>query len=575
MKDLMAPPTKEELSAVTPQAEAPSVDLMAPPSTEELKAVKANKLGPLESAISGLSQGLTFGYADEIIGGVRAGASKITGDDRPIGDIYREKRDEQRAHVDQAKVDNTKSFIGGSVVGALASPASKVLGPMKGASTLANIGRSAAGGAVAGAGLSNTDMTEPGKNAAEFAKDTAVGAALGGATQGIFSAIGGTVNALKPSVLRAFAAKKAVQAAGGMTKEMRDLGPERIQDLGSTLLKEKIVTAGASLEDIATKAAARKETAGQEIGKALDSVDDLVTTAKRLVDEGEFGNMPEAARTNLKEAIEKQFQFNMRRIGERIEKELIKPNMMKRADGSLGANPALTGEVDKLISVAENFKSFAPTTMRQGNVVKGAQGRATNFNSETIPQAFRQEVYHVIKSELDDVVAKTGNLEAGVAKALGQGQASAGAVSARNQGVSNAYQGAKKTYGQMTQAEDMALKSAGRNAANRTISLTDTIAGVGGMAAGGPVPALALGAANKLVRKYGDSLAAVGAMKTAEALEKTPAVFGKFASVLENAARNGTLPATHLELMKDPDYRRISENLEKSGAMQRRLQGSK
>lgn len=553
------------------------------PTNDEIKAVHDAKLHPVESAISGLSQGLTFGYGDEIIGAGRAAIGKITGDATPFGDLYRGYRDEQRARVDQAKVDNPKSFIGGTIGGAvgtavipgaatllpgkatIAAKAVSAVTPKLGGSFIGNVGRATAGGAIAGAGFSETDPTKSPKDAEAFGTDVAKGGLLGAVTQGAFSVIGKTANALRPSVLRETAAKKAVQAAGGMTKEMRDLGPEGVKALGTRLLQEKVVTAGASLEDIAQRAASSKESAGKAIGSALDTVDDLVATGKQLIDEGAlFPGLPAAGKAKAKEMLDKQFQFNMARIGQRIQKELIEPN---------AGNPLLKGEMAKLAEIASDFVSAGSKTMRQGNVIKGTQGKVTNFNSETVPQAFKQELYTVIKTELDDVVAKTGNLEAGIAKALGLGGTPKGAVGARNTSASDAYQAAKKTYGAMAETEDMALKSLGRTQANKTISLTDTIAGVGGMAGGGPVGAIALGVGNKLIRRYGDSLAAVGATKAAEVLEKAPMLLGKFAGVLNTAAKNGSLPATHVELMKDPDYRRILDNIEKGGAMKRRLQG--
>jgi hypothetical protein len=81
---------------------------------------------------------------------------------------------------------------------------------------------------------------------------------------------------------------------------------------------------------------------------------------------------------------------------------------------------------------------------------------------------------------------------------------------------------------------------------------------------------MALGAGNKMLRKYGDSVGAVALSKVAETLEKAPVVLGRFGPILDAAAKRGSLPSAHLELMKEPDYQRLIQSLE-SSAMERRL----
>jgi hypothetical protein len=564
----MPPFDPKQYVAVNAEAKPQAFDPKAyvQKTNDEIKREFESRPTEAESALRGAAQGVSFGFADELTAGAGALVDKAQAamgqrGDISFGDAYRTRRDVIRGRDDVAKVENPKAFTVGSVAGAVGTaltPAGAVLGPAKGGSFAGNVARSVAGGATAGAGLSNADPTSSPRGLSDFAKDVATGGAVGGAFQTGFGLVGKTANALRPSTLRSVANEKAVKAAGGMTKELRDLGPERVQELGAKLLKDKVVTAFSSLEDVAERAAAAKEDAGQAIGAALKNVDDLVVTAKQLIDEGSFGAVEGGGKEALKAQLDEAFQFNMTRIGDRIEKELIGPN---------ANNPLLRGELTKLKGIADDFRAVGTQTMQAGNVIKGTQGKVTNFNSDTVPQAFKREVYDVIKTELDDIVAKTGSLEAGIAKAKG---GTAVDAASRGQSASDAYQAAKKTYGAMARTEDMALKSAGREASNRTISLTDTIAGVAGGVSGGPLTGMALGAGNKMLRKYGDSVGAVALSKVAETLEKAPVVLGRFGPILDAAAKRGSLPSAHLELMKEPDYQRLIQSLE-SSAMERRL----
>lgn len=537
-------------------------------SNEQIQKDFESRPSVAESTMRGAAQGATFGFADEMTAGVGALIDKGQAalgqrGDISLGDAYRTRRDVIRTRDDRSKVENPIAYTAGSVAGAVGTaltPAGAILGPTKAGTFAGNVGRSAVGGAVAGAGLSNADPTANPRGLSDFAKDSAKGAVVGGAFQTGFGLIGKAANALRPSNLKAAANEKAVKAAGGMTKELRDLGPDRVQELGSRLLKDKVVTAFASLEDVAERAATAKEDAGQAIGAALKNVDDLVQTGKALIDQGKlFPGSPQAQQA-AKDMLDETFQFNMQRIGQRIRTEIIAPN---------ANNPLLSGEMNKLASIADDFGGRATQSLAAGNVIKGTQGKVTNFNSDTVPQAFKREVYDVIKTELDDIVSKTGNLEQGILQAQG-GTVGAANAGARNASASDAYQTAKKTYGAMAQTEDMALKSAGRTSANRTISLTDTIAGVAGGVGGGPLAGIALGAGNKLMRQYGDSVSAVALNKVASTLERAPGFFGRFGPALESAAKRGSLPSAHLELMKEPDYQRLVRSLE-SSAIERRM----
>lgn len=578
MPDLSNIPTEELIKMHS--APEPSAPNLADIPTEKLisyhralteKERPKTEIG--DSFIRGAAQGATFGFADEIAGAGKAAYKRIT-EGGSLPDLYSKYRDEERVKNDAARIDNPKAFIGGNVVGGVATSLIPGVGLAKGAGALANVGKAAALGAGYGAGTSDADLVKAVrsyKDAKEqlgtFGKDVAKGFAIGGVTQGAFQVAGNAASALRPENLTKFANVKTLKAAGAMGGDLKKMGPERVQEVGEQLAAKGIVKPFDSLENIASKAGAAKEEAGDAIGKALSSVDDLVVKSKTMIDQGKIGaGLPQAGKENLKAAVDKNFQFNMNRIGKRIEEELIDPN---------SKNPLLRSELNKLQTIADDFKSIGSTTLKEGNVVKGTQGRVTNFNSDTVPQAFKKEIYGIIKTELDDVVAKTGNLEAAIAQGEGRTVGSALDTASRNTSVSKAYQDAKKGYGAFKQTEDMATSRLGKQQGNREFGLTDYVAGAAGAVTGGAPAAVVVGGLNKLARQYGDSVMAAGARKAAQIMEAAPLKMGKFAGVLEDAAKQGApaLNATHLSLMKDPNYRAVLENFEKSNAIQRRIQG--
>jgi hypothetical protein len=136
-----------------------------------------------------------------------------------------------------------------------------------------------------------------------------------------------------------------------------------------------------------------------------------------------------------------------------------------------------------------------------------------------------------------------------------------GSIAARNQSVLGEYVKAKKTYGPLRAAEKVNLARQGSTEGNRVISLTDTIAGVGGFASGGPVTAVVLGGLNKAIRKYGDSVGAVATKNAADMFERAPASMGKFYLMFKDAATKGGVGSvTALQeylMQKSPEYRKL------------------
>jgi hypothetical protein len=165
---------------------------------------KQPQTGALKAAALGASQGLTFGFGDELYGAGKGAVSAITGGG--FSDAYAKGRDEARAAQKQAAADQPVAYYGGEIAGGVALPfgAARVAGvaaraapaamePVAGAArtlgfgqlaansganlgarTVAGVREGAAYGAAYGLGQGEGGV-------AERAANSASGAALGGA----------------------------------------------------------------------------------------------------------------------------------------------------------------------------------------------------------------------------------------------------------------------------------------------------------------------------------------------------------------------------------------------------------
>lgn len=133
----------------------------------------------LESFGRGALQGVTGGFADEITGAIE---HAIT------GKRYAQARDESRANYKAAEEANPTASLAGNVGGGLASIFLPGAGVTRAATVAGRIGAGAALGGLAGLGNSEADLTKG--DVAGAARDTAIGAAAGGALTGAAEGLG-------------------------------------------------------------------------------------------------------------------------------------------------------------------------------------------------------------------------------------------------------------------------------------------------------------------------------------------------------------------------------------------------
>lgn len=187
------------------------------PSPDQLKTTPIEKPGIGESALRGLEQGATFGYGDEINGGLETLLNQATGkspDGLSFLDEYAKHRDESRNKMEAAEAAHPYVSGAANLAGAIA-PALLTGGGSLAEEGLAGVATQGAKyGALAGLGNSKADLTKG--EIGKAATDTALGGALGGITAPVAGAVS---DILQPSAT-ALASK-----LGGISSKIADIGP--------------------------------------------------------------------------------------------------------------------------------------------------------------------------------------------------------------------------------------------------------------------------------------------------------------------------------------------------------------
>lgn len=180
---------------------------------------KASEVSKGSAALTGAEQGLTFGFSDELNGGLEALGQGLgfKGAGGPIKDIttqspngldweaakkaYIDRRDSERQKIQDAQDQHGGYYTAGQLGAGLLAPGAAVKS-IKGAATLG-----AGLGGLSALGSSNSDL-----GSLDEAKDVAGGAAIGGVLGAGGQSI---VNKLTPEALKESAASSAVKALGG------------------------------------------------------------------------------------------------------------------------------------------------------------------------------------------------------------------------------------------------------------------------------------------------------------------------------------------------------------------------
>jgi soluble cytochrome b562 len=441
---------------------------------------------------------------------------------------YVKRRDEAIRRQEKLKEENPMSYGAGTVGGIITGGVA--MQPLAGASAATRAGRIAQGVSQGGAmGFAMNPGDKEGEVDDTQLEDRLKNGGISALTSGLFTAgVEGASAAAKASgdYFKKLANEKAVKAAGAMKGDFKTMAPDKVQSMGRDLLDEKVVTPFARPKDIAERI--------NEKQSAL--INDLTNTIEKADAMGPI-NMETATPEQIA-AFQK-----LRSTPEDIQKAAVE-NLKSKYKAA--PESELAPGFGKIQQWLEN----RPDVMG----AKDMQEIKTSLNPFLDSRDFSQDLSGMPKEGLKSL---RQTLRQGVedkanaaADLLGE---SGGTVRETN-----------RKLGSLLGAEKLSENAMARDAANRTIGLTDTMAGLGGAQAGpgGPismVTGLATGGANKLLRSYGDPLAATGLDALANQLVKVPR-FAKlaqdnptaFQAMISNMATSSKFQKADPNWSKDP-----------------------
>lgn len=157
---------------------------------------KENRTSAFQAGIDGVSQGLTFGFSDEIEAGGKAALRKLLGGEGDLGQLYDEGIKNARERIDASAEEHPLAYYGGEIGSSFAVPGGLAKLGIRGAvraaegagvgtRMLAGAKEGAAYGAAYGAGKSEGGLEERATGALGGA---AFGGAIGGATPAVIDA---------------------------------------------------------------------------------------------------------------------------------------------------------------------------------------------------------------------------------------------------------------------------------------------------------------------------------------------------------------------------------------------------
>ncbi len=359
-------------------------------------------VGNIKAGLEGVAQGVTFGFADEIEGGIKSAYHKLTGDSRSLSDLYADAVARARERVKAAKDTNPAAFYTGEIGSSLAVPGglaklgvkgalANASGRGLGARTVAGAKEGAAYGAISGAGHA----------------DSGVEATLGGAASG--AALGGVIGAALPGAVDAVS-----NVARAATAPIRAaINPE---GFSANKMAEAAARDLSRVDNQAGAYAARLRDRFAEMSSVTPSV--------RVMDVGgenmrglmrAAANVPNQQRETARRALDARQNNQWSRI-ESSANEALAPGQVfqKTVDDLIASRDQKAATLFKVA-----FQTETPTTQKLIDVLNRptmqsvgskVERRLLDEGKELLPSN-KTEWLHRIKLEIDDLIGMSKRAE--------------------------------------------------------------------------------------------------------------------------------------------------------------------
>lgn len=360
-------PKKIDLSPFDKHADKSSkLDLSPFDSAVPQQPELPNDVGMGEAALRGAGQGLSLGFGDEIVGGVKAAGSKLTGNGKSLEDLYNQYRDIERQRNEAASQRYPKTYTGTEIAGGIGT----MLIPGVGEAAMTGKG-AAILGALNGLGNSKADLTKG--EVGQAAIDTGIGAALGKGGQMLGSALAPVAKEAAP----------AIQSAGEAVE--RKAGDMGLSALGMP-----------------------KATIKQELGKPLGTFVDpsyRKGIGQAALDNAGVFQGPEAFRNQINDTFFKILEQKKPLISKAT--DMLKDKIEKKA---------ITAEEAEILG-----KNAVSTKLEEGsqNLMKNLQKTETNSERlSNIEKDLNGYVARVSKSDMD--IAQLEDFKQAIGRDIGK-----------------------------------------------------------------------------------------------------------------------------------------------------------
>lgn len=354
-------------------------------------------------------------------------------------------------------------------------------------------------------------------------------------------------------LLRRHAAEEAYRATGAKIKDWQLLGETsaarraRAQDIGGTLLDEGIVTAKATKGSMSEAVAARAEAEGKKLGEMVKRLDGAGASVRmspeQFLARAEAEVLAPLARTPGLKAEEAAVRGY-------LDDFAAKTGVTARAKAAERAQLAAQGVPAAKLPTMPTAEEMAMPTFETMADFRKAFDKKLKWDSlpSNLFTPGATDQLRKVRAIFEDEFVQAGDKAAQV---LG------GTFSAE-------YKATKELYSKLADARRILKKEVGREEfANRAISLTDTITGIGAMAALGP-GGLALAGANKLMRERGNQVAA-GLLNRASGVSAIQRASSASAAKLTEGVRGALItqgvPVADRVTISPQEARRIAEDV--------------
>jgi hypothetical protein len=456
---------------------------------------------PTQSKITAAAAGIMnpVGLADEMSAAGSTAMNAISGFSGPLaGGTFQDLVDEYRAKRDATRSELNKIEA--------ANPKTYLAGRVVGGiatggangvpKSLAGAAAQGAGyGAIGGAGESNADLTRG--EYGDLVKDSVKGAAAGSATGSIGYGVGKGLSSVLDGSLSKGLKKVAEKNAVKATGATGKQISNFDENAGRELLDRGLVKFGDTPEKIANRTQDALDVAHANIDDALKSLDSKGVTVNS---------------ENVVNALNDKIS--------KLKKDPSQADVVRKLSGVI-EDIKETGESNPIISSAENTKrGFNRIAGNWQDPEKGQAGKEAYL-------AYKDAVENAAESAAPDTAAL--------------------------------FKKAKETHGLLAPIQEASERRANTLAQSPIGGLGDISAAGAGFMKGGMPGAIIAPIARRIISPRAASSIAVSADTIADVLSKAPESFGKYASVLQDAAQKGSraLAATNAFLQKDPEYLKV------------------